>query len=122
MVTGKVIPKRATGSINIFRLLKAQANNGAAITVASTDAIMGVSKTSAAPNEHIDVQIDGVAYVEAGAAVAVGADVTSDSLGRGITASPAAGVNAYIAGKAQSAASAAGDIIEVQLIPSIKQG
>jgi Uncharacterized conserved protein (DUF2190) len=123
MVTGNCIPKKATAAIKALRLLKATATHATAThATAVTDSIIGVSKAGAAINAHFDVQIDGIAYVEAGAAVAVGADVTCDSVGRGITASPAVGVNNYIAGKTLTAASAVGDVFEVELALSRIQG
>ncbi|MGL4609257.1 MAG: capsid cement protein [Trueperaceae bacterium] len=122
MFTGDNIPKRATANISPYRLVRTQANNGASLAAASTDPIIGVSTESAATNGHFSVQTDGVATVEAGAAVAVGADVTCDSVGRGITASPATGINAYIIGKALTAASVTGDFFDVQVTPSRIQG
>lgn len=56
----------------------------------------------------------GICKVEAGDVVAVGALVASDGVGRAITHVTTAGN--YIAGKALTAAAAAGDIIEIQFL------
>lgn len=74
--------------------------------------VLGVTRTSAAAaGDLVPVDAVGTAIVEAGAAVAVGAAVETDSVGRAITL--AAGVKC---GHALSAASAAGQFIEVLLI------
>jgi hypothetical protein len=64
----------------------------------------------------------GIAYIEAGAAIAAGAPVTSDAVGRCVTAAPAAGSNVRIVGFALESASAAGDIIRVMLGFGLMQG
>jgi len=68
------------------------------------------------------VRLLGISKVEAGALVAENALITSDSSGRGVTASPAGGVNNYVIGRAITAAGAAGDKFDVLLAPCIKQG
>ena len=55
-----------------------------------------------------------IVKVEAGAAVAVGAVLASDTSGRAITA--VSGVGNYTGGKALQAASAAGEIIQIQFL------
>lgn len=75
----------------------------------------GVSRTAGVATEKIPVDVLGTAVVEAGAAVAAGATVKSDSTGRAITwATSGAKV-----GLALEAASAAGQFIEVLLIPNV---
>lgn len=75
----------------------------------------GVSaQTSAADNTvaiPVAIYNGGIMEVEAGAAVAINADVTSDTTGRAITSASGNAIN----GKALTAASAAGEIIEVLL-------
>lgn len=73
--------------------------NGAAIGVAQTDAASG---------DAVAVTVLGTAIIDAGAAVTVGANLESDSLGRAVTAS-----NGPVLARALEAASAAGDKIEV---------
>lgn len=72
----------------------------------------------AASGRSAEVVRYGRCKVEAGAVVAAGADVSSDTVGRAITA-----LNNYsINGKAITAAGAAGDIIEVELTDRGKSG
>jgi Uncharacterized conserved protein (DUF2190) len=122
MQIGNSIPRKASAAIKALRLLKATASTTVATATAATDQIIGVSLMDAPINTHLDAHISGVMPVEAGAAVAVGADVTCDSVGRGVTASPAVGVNNYIVGKALTVASAVGDVFDVEVIPSRIQG
>lgn len=75
---------------------------------------LGVARTAAVATDKIAVDVLGTAVVEAGAAVAAGATVKSDSSGRAITwATSGAKV-----GVALEAAGAAGNMIEVLLIPN----
>jgi hypothetical protein len=73
-------------------------------------------------NERVEVAVQGIAWVEAGAAIAIGALVTTDSVGRGAAAAPAAGTNNRHIGIALDAAVAAGDQIRVLLSPGSVQG
>jgi hypothetical protein len=72
---------------------------------------LGPAATYAAIGQRVGVSVIGSARVEAGAAVAAGAAIEVDSLGRGITRSSGVAV-----GRALSAATAAGQLIEVLLI------
>ncbi len=76
---------------------------------------LGVTRTAAVSGDKIPVDVLGTATVEAGAAVSAGATLKSDASGRGITwATSGAKV-----GLALEAASAAGQMIEVLLIPNV---
>ena len=77
---------------------------------------LGVARApAAAAGEVIPVDVLGVAIVEAGAAVAAGATLKTDSSGRGITwVTSGAKV-----GLALDAAGAAGAMIRVLLIPNV---
>lgn len=74
--------------------------------------IYEVNLSGSVPYGPVTVQFGGIAKVVAGAAVAAGAQVSSDADGKGVTA----GTNA--AGVALSAAGAANDVFEVALIGS----
>ncbi|MDO8654197.1 MAG: DUF2190 family protein [Undibacterium sp.] len=102
-------------AIPAFRLVKpGTADDRITLATASTDALIGTTTDiAAAINERCDVQLAEVAYVEAGAAITRGAFITSDATGRAITAAPAAGVNASVAGRALETATAAGDVIRM---------
>ena len=114
----------AEAAIPAYRLVK----NGSAdwkttTAVAATDMIIGaVMDVSPAIGERVDVVMAGIAYVEAGAAIVRGSQVTADGVGRGITAAPAAGVNNRCIGVALESATAAGDVIPVLIAPSSMQG
>lgn len=76
---------------------------------------LGVCRQDAVANDKITVDVLGTAIVEAGAAVSAGATVKSDASGRAITwATSGAKV-----GLALEAATAAGQMIEVLLIPNV---
>lgn len=89
------------------------------VTVAGTQAVadanaLGVARTAGVAAERIPVDVLGTAVIESGAAVAAGATVKSDASGRAITwVTSGARV-----GVALEAASAAGQLIEVYLIPN----
>lgn len=75
---------------------------------------MGVARAATADTLKMPVDVLGTAIVEAGAAVAAGATVKSDASGRAITwVTSGAKV-----GIAMQAATAAGQFIEVLLIPN----
>ncbi|WP_295756034.1 capsid cement protein [Undibacterium sp.] len=102
-------------AIPAFRLVKpGTADDRVTLATASTDALIGTTTDIAAGiGERCDVQVAEISYVEAGAAIVRGAFITSDATGRAITAAPAAGVNASVAGRALETATAAGDVIRM---------
>ena len=74
----------------------------------------GVARSSGVAGERVTINILGTSTVEAGAAIAANATVKSDASGRAI---PWAASGAKVA-LALEAASAAGQMIEVLLIPN----
>jgi len=114
----------AEGAIVVNRLVKYGATDrGILQASASTDFIIGsCMESGAAIGERQDVSRAGIGWVEAGAAIVRGSPITSDASGRAITAAPAAGVNARIAGFADESASAAGDVIRYVIEPGLMQG
>lgn len=80
---------------------------------ATTADALGVAAQDAAAGDKVTVFTCGHLEVEAGAAVAAGARVTVDGVGRAITATGAAGAVVAFVGKATRAAAAAGDRISV---------
>lgn len=93
----------ATGALSRFRLA-----SFAGATAVATDAVLGVPNADYAVGEQAGIATHGEILVEAGAAIAAGAQVQPDAQGRAITL--AAG-KAW--GNARDAATAAGDIIRV---------
>lgn len=69
---------------------------------------LGVAETQADAGEQAPVNTHGILLVEAGAAIAVGAEVESDASGRAITRT-----TGVVAGVARDAAAAAGDVIRI---------
>lgn len=72
---------------------------------------LGVTRTAAALGDAVAVDVVGTAQVEAGAAIAAGAAVEVGASGRAVTRTTGVTV-----GRALTAASAAGETIEVLLI------
>jgi hypothetical protein len=105
------------------RLVKFTAARTVNIAVDAAAPVIGVSeRTGGDAGKMLDVITGGDAIVVAGAVIAAGAPVTADAQGRAVTAAPAAGVNAWIAGFAVDAATAAGDEIAITLSRSRIQG
>jgi hypothetical protein len=78
---------------------------------AATAPIYGVTMGAIEDGKTGDIQVEGRALVEASAAIAIGARVTGTTGGKGVTA----GAAGYFLGIAASAASADGDVIEVDI-------
>lgn len=96
-----------------WRFMKAHTTAGQVIKVAANGgASIGVLQNNPNTGEAADIMMIGVSLVEAGAAVAAGALVMSDTVGRAITAATA---GSKIQGQALEAASAAGQYIAVAL-------
>jgi hypothetical protein len=113
----------AGAAINPCRIVRLSAADTVIQAAAATEAMFGVNTDlTIVSGERVEVMTHGIAWVEAGAAIALGLPVTADSLGRGVAAAPAAGVNNRIIGFALDAAVAAGDQIRVLLSPGQIQG
>jgi hypothetical protein len=113
----------ASGAINPYRIVRITSADNVEQAAAVSHTLIGVnSDLTIASGERVEVMTHGIAWVEAGAAIAVGLPVTSDASGRGVAATPAAGTNNRIIGFALEAAVAAGDQIRVLLSPGQIQG
>lgn len=93
----------AAAALTRFRLVDFTGNPAGA-----GERALGVANTDYAQGEQAGVATHGEILVEAGAAVAVGAEVESDASGRAVTKSTGVAF-----GVARDAAAAAGDIIRV---------
>jgi hypothetical protein len=114
---------RAGGAIAAFRIVRMSAADTVVQAAAVTEGLIGVNDDVAAlAGESCDVVMAGMAFVEAGAAFAVGARLTTDSQGRAVAATPAAGVNNAIIGIAVDNAVAAGDIVRIMISQHSLQG
>lgn len=98
----------ATTVLAAAALTKQRFVNFDGATSGAADAQMGVANANYDQGEQAGVSTHGVILVEAGGAVAKGAQVQSDATGRAITL--AAGV---AGGRAMDAATAAGEFIRV---------
>jgi len=113
----------AGGAINPYRIVRLSAADTVVQAAAATEGLFGVnSDLTIVSGERVEVMTDGIAFVEAGAAVTISSLITADASGRGVTAAPGAGVNNRVIGVALDAASAAGDVIRVLLSPGSVQG
>ena len=114
----------AGGAIEPRRIVKMGASDGTVLQAgAAADLVFGVcnSAQSRVTNDRVDVQVAGIASVEAGGTIARGAKVMSDSAGKGIAAAASAGANVEVIGVAVVTA-ASGDFIDVLLAVSTMQG
>ena len=113
----------AGAAIAPFRIVKFSAAETVIQGAAVGDSLIGVAnEVGAANGERQDVILEGVAFVEASAAFALGALLTSDASGRAAAAAPAAGTNNRTIGFAMEAAAATGDVVRVFLSPGSFQG
>lgn len=105
------------------RIVKHGASAGLVIQGAdAAAALIGVTTEVAADSgERCDVIKAGIADVEYGGNVSLGAPLTSDTVGRAVAAAPGAGANAYIIGFAE-VDGASGDIGQVFIAPGRIQG
>ena len=103
------LPVTATGTVNAARFV----TPGGAQAGADANTL-GVSRFAGVAGDKLAVDVLGTAPVEAGAAIAAGATLKSDASGRAITWA-SSGAKVAIA---LEAAGAAGQVIEVMLIPN----
>ena len=112
------VTRTAGSAITIYRFVVFTAGDSKYDMVSSAQGEMdGIAAEGvAADGDAFPMVIpDGaIVKVEAGAAVAVGAALASDASGRAIT--HVSGVGNYTGGKALEAASAAGEVIEIQFL------
>lgn len=120
MFTGILDPGyQASTAIVKNRLVKLSGAQTVAAITASTDRALGVANVDISAGEatagkQTAIHVLGIPFVEAGAAISIGARVMPDTVGRAITAVTATNVPCGVALKA---AAAAGDLIPVLLTP-----
>lgn len=115
---------KSAAAITQFRIVKLFSTDTVTVAAAATDTLLSVNKTNiTAAGQHVDIaDIGEIVWCEAGAAVGIGARITSDASGRGVTAAPAAGTNNGIVGIAMSVANAAGEYFRLVVTPQTFQG
>lgn len=105
----------AATAIAKYRVVKLDAaDDSVALATAVSDPLIGVSAAPAdiASGARIDVTFSGIVLAEAGAAIDKNADLTVDASGRVVAS--AAGTDSII-GRALEAATAAGDVISIEI-------
>lgn len=109
----------ATSAVTKRRLVKIGAADGAIVpATGATAGILGVvADVGAAANERTDVHLSGVVDVELGGTVTRGDTLTSDSVGRAISATMGSGTAVYTVGVALESG-VSGDIISMLLQPN----
>lgn len=98
----------AAAALNAARFVTA----GGAVPAANAN-VIGVTRTSGGAGELVPVDALGTTMVEASAAIAAGAAVATTNDGRAVTHSTGA-----VVARALTAATGAGQLIEVLLIPN----
>lgn len=113
----------AGGAVLKRRIVKFGADDKTVVQAAAVgDLSIGVSTDiDTVTGEPTDVIMEGIALVQAGAAVTRGNEVTSDANGKGVAAAPAAGTNNRIIGIALASA-ATDDWFPVLISLGLKQG
>jgi hypothetical protein len=94
-----------------YRAVVVDSTGRVARNTVSGGSVYGILQNDPGLNQAATVMIDGMTKMRAGAAVAVGAKVMSDTAGRAITAT----TGLQVLGTALVAAAAEGEIISVQL-------
>lgn len=116
------VSRIAGSAITVYRYVALAAGDGKYDHAGAQARVDGVAaETVAADGDVFPMAIPNgaIVKVEAGAAVARGATLASDASGRAITA--VSGAGNFTAGIAMEAASAAGEVIEVQFIVDVDQ-
>lgn len=117
------VTRTAGSAITIYRFVVFAAGDSKYDMVSSAQGDFDgiAAEAAAADGDAFSMAIPNgsIVKVEAGAAVSAGAIVASDASGRAITA--VSGLGNYTAGKALKAASAAGEIIEIQFLKDLDQ-
>jgi hypothetical protein len=110
----------SAGAIKPRRIVAFAAAEGRVETAVSATAkpLIGVSGVlgAVAADERIDIYLSDVQPVEAGAAFAQGARLTTDAEGRVVAAAPAATATVHIIGLALGPSTALGEVVPVRIL------
>lgn len=115
----------AEAAVLPYRIVKLGTADGQVVqAAAATDAAIGIADNlgQASAGYRVEVIHEGIAEIEAGAAITRGALLMADASGRGITATASAGSNVAIVGRALNSAAAAGEIVNVLVSIGTFQG
>lgn len=105
----------AGGTIVANRFVKWHSTDGQVVAAGAGDPVLGVALHSASSGEQVEVGRFGIFMVEAGAAISQDAIVGADASGKaaGMTLNAAGTADNDVAGVAETAAAADGDLISV---------
>lgn len=109
---GAIPPRRVV----IFAATEGRVVKAVSPTAAPLVGVTGQVGTVAA-GERVDIYLDGVRTLEAGAAFAQGVDLTVDAEGRVVAAAPAANTVNRIIGQSLVPSTALGQLVEVRIAP-----
>ncbi len=113
---------KAGAAITAFTIAKFGNDDDTMIPGAAvSDSLCGVFQHAADSAAEVRVMLTGISRLKLGGTVTRGDYITSDASGQGVAATPAAGVNNNVIGKAM-ASGVSGDIIPVLLAPGRIQG
>jgi hypothetical protein len=123
MREGQSINYKAGAAFDPYLLMKYGAADGEVVPASGpTDLIIGGNgNIGAALGDRIDIIVDDFVEVRLGGTVTRGDKLTADANGLAVTAAPAAGANAQIAGYA-TVSGVLNDIIWMRIAPSVMQG
>jgi hypothetical protein len=111
------LTRYAAEALTAYRFVKYNSSNTERVDMADTqgEQVLGVTKTAwDSGDEACQIIYAGIPYLEAGGAIAIGDYITNDTSGRAVKASGVVAAD-FIHGQAESAASAAGDLLAVRL-------
>lgn len=111
----------AAAAVKPYRVVAFGTDEGTVETAVSQTAkafvgVTGVVGATAA-GERLDVLLDGIHNLEAGAVFGQGVPLTVDNQGRVIAAAPAATVSHQIVGKSLGRSTALGELVPVHIVP-----
>ena len=109
---GAIAPRRVV----VFSATEGRVVQASSPTAAPIIGCAGVVGADAA-GDRIDIYLDGVRTLEAGAAFAQGVDLTVDAVGRVIAAAPAVNTTQRIIGQALGLSTALGQLVDVRIAP-----
>ena len=114
----KLISGVSGSAVEIYRLVTLSSDGQYDQVADATERPAGVSAESVAADQELPIALPNGAIVklEAGAAIAVGAELEAAGDGSGRAITHTSGVGDFIVGVAVTAASGSGEIIEVQLL------
>jgi len=120
----RLVSREAGSAVTIYRVVTQAADGQVDHVADATEKPLGIAAESVSTVGQavpVATQGSGILKVEAAAAISVGAELEAAGDGTGRVITHTSGVGDYRLGSALTAAGAAGDIIEVQLLVSLDE-